>query len=253
MYYVYKVKFDEYNAIYVGCTNNIRRRKDQHNENARNEKSYFGRFLKEHGIILNESDFEIIAEFENRALALAFERETTIKMNKTGVLVLNDLYSDHCSKVGMFGKNNPSSKVFVLIDMKDHTTELVDDLHGWCNMHEYEGVAYTTLVGTSKRKPHVHKNRYIVREIDEWNAISESEKEDLVSGKWYEDHLAKRMKEHIERKCRTYLVRTPNGDVIEVKNLDKFARDNGINDGNLHASLTNGHTARGYKVLKRLS
>ena len=251
MYYVYKVFFEEYNAIYIGCTSDITRRRHQHNENARKGKSFFGNFIKSHNIILKDGDMNIISEFESRKEALAFERQTAMSMNGTGVFLLNDLYSDHCSKVGLSGKDNPTSKVYAIIDMEKHSFEIVDDMHGWCNMHEE--VSYKTLIGTSKRKPHAHKNRYIVREIDEWNTINEKGKEDLISGKWYAEHLAQYRAEKIKTSSKTYLVQTPNGEIIKVKNLDKFARDNGINAGNLHASLSNCTRASGYKVLKKLS
>lgn len=251
MYYVYKITFDEYNASYVGCTNNIKNRIYQHNGMAKNGGSFFGKFLKKHNITLKNSDVKIIAEFENRHDALTFERNTTLAMNGTNVLVLNNNYSEHCSRIGMRGSKNPFSKVYVIVDMINHTFELVDDMHGWCNNHN--GTSYKTMIGTAKRKPHVHKNRYVAREISEWNSLSEHEKEFIISGEWYTKHLMNNRKKHIDRASKTYLVQTPNGEEIEVTNLDKFARDNGINDGNLHASLTSGKSANGYKVLKRIS
>ena len=251
MYFVYKVEFKKYNAIYVGCTNNIRRRKDQHNENARKGKSFFGKFLKASGIVLKEENFIIIKEFFTRPEALSFEREITISLNETDMLVLNDNYSNHCSRIGMKGKNNPFSKVYAVIDMHLHIVETVDDMHAWCDEHPQ--TSYKTLIGTSKRKPYVHCNRYIAREINEWNSLNENEKKDLISGKWYADHLERNRIKHIEDASRTYIVRTPDGEEIEVTNLDKFAHERGINDGNLHASLKSGKSAHGYKVIKRLS
>ena len=249
MYYVYKVKFERHNAVYIGCTNNVRRRKDQHNENARKKKSFFGRFLSSCGIVLTETDFEVIAEFEDRASALRREKQETVALIGTGVLILNDVYSDHCSRKGMKGKDNPCSKTYVIVDMIEHSSETVDDMHAWCDAHN---TAYKTMIGTAKRKPHVHKGRYIAREIEEWDSLSEMEKSDLVSGRWYAEHIEANRKSLIERQSKTYLVQTPDGDTIKVKNLDKFARENGINDGNLHASLAKGRSAAGYRVLERL-
>ena len=251
MYFVYKVSLDEYNAVYIGCTSNIKRRKDQHNESARKSRYYFGKFLNEHGIFLKKSDLEIIATFENRQDALDFERESTYALSEKDVLVLNDLYSDHCSKVGLRGKDNPSSKVYVVVDTFNHTFDIVDDMHAWCNSHD--GTSYKTLIGTAKRRPYVHKNRYIARDIEEWNSISNQEKEDLISGNWYATHLKLSSECHAIKSSKTYIVQTPSGETVKVHNLDKFAREHGINDGNLHASLTNGRSASGYKVLERLS
>ena len=251
MYYVYKVKFDNHNAVYVGCTNDIRRRKDQHNENARKRKGFFGRFLNSCGIVLTESDFSVIAEFEDRHTALVREKQETVSLIGTGVLILNDNYSDHCSRKGLTGKSNPSSKTYVVIDTIEHNYEVVDDMHCWCNMHE--GISYKTMIGTARRKPKMHKGRYIAREASEWDSLSDSEKDDLVSGRWYAKSIDANLRNHIERMSKTYLLMTPDGSVVEVRNLDKFARDNGINCGNLHASLRNGRSAQGYKVLERLS
>lgn len=250
MYYVYKVHFEKYNATYIGCTNNIRRRKDQHNGNARTGRSFFGRFLSSAGIVLSESDFEVVAEFNERAEALKVEREMTLSLNGTGVLVLNDVYSDRCTRKGLRGARNPSSKRYVLVDTMLHTTETVDDMHSWCDNHD---VSYKTLVGTAKRKPHIHKGRYLVRHIEEWESMSDEERQDLVSGDWYTRHLEENLEKHVRAASKRYLVMKPDGESIEVTNLDKFARENGINCGNLHATLGTNKKAAGYRVLERLS
>lgn len=251
MYFVYRVSFPEYNAIYIGCTNDIRRRKDQHNENARKGKSFLGRFLLSVGIKLAESDFEIIDESEDRKVALKSEKDHVNELIGTGVLILNDNYSNHCSRVGLKGSDNPSSKTYVLIDVLNHTTEVVDDVHGWC---ESNGIkSYKTLIGTAKRKPLMHAGRYIMRNIGEWDEMSDKDRNDLVSGAWY----AKR-RESSERNRRTlisgkYLVLTPSGKTVEVTNLDQYAIEHGINKGNLHATLSKGNTACGYRVLEKLT
>jgi len=251
MYFVYKVHFSKYNATYIGCTNNIRRRKDQHNGNARTGRSFFGRFLSSAGIVLSESDLEVVGEFSERSEALKVERDMTLALSETGVLVLNDLYSDHCTKKGLKGAENPASKRYVLIDTALHTVEPVDDMHSWCD--EHDGVSYKTLIGTAKRKPYIHKGRYLVRHIEEWESMSTDEQLDLVSGDWYTRHLEENRAKHVLVASKRYLVMSPNGETIEVTNLDKFARDNGINCGNLHATLGTGKRAAGYKVLERLS
>ena len=54
------------------------------------------------------------------------------------------------------------------------------------------------------------------------------------------------------KNAKRYLVLTPENDVVEVKNLEAFARENNINSGNLHASFSTPHKANGYKVIKRI-
>jgi len=250
MYYVYKVAFEKYNAVYIGCTNNVRRRKDQHNENARKGKSFFGRFLSSCGIVLTETNFKVIAKFEDRPSALKREKQETVALIGTGILILNEINSDHYLRKSLSGKDNPCSKTYVVVDMIEHSFEIVDEMHAWCDKND---TAYKTMIGTAKRKPYVHKGRYIAREIDEWNSLSERERSDLISGKWYTEHIEANRRKHIERQSKTYIVQTPNGETVIVKNLDRFARDNGINDGNLHASLATGRSAAGYRVLERLS
>lgn len=72
MQYVYKIELlNKY--IYIGTTNKLRRRKDQHNENARKEKSYFGKFLKQHNIELKTSDLQVLSQFTDRREAFKEE------------------------------------------------------------------------------------------------------------------------------------------------------------------------------------
>lgn len=250
MYYVYKVEFPSHNAVYIGCTNNIRRRKDQHNGNAANGRGFFGRFLNQSCIKLTVDDFKVIDEFENRHDALVREREEVKSVNGTGVLVLNDNYSDHCSRKGLEGEKNPSSKEYVVVDMQNKTYESVSNVHGWSDSH---GAAYKTLIGTAMRKPLVHRGRYILRHMDEWEAMSEDEKERLVSGEWYAQVLRESKEHRMAIQGNTYLVEYPGGEVVKVRNLDRFAREHRINPGNLHATITKGNRAGGYRVIRKVS
>ena len=251
MYYVYKVEFPEHNAIYVGCTNNIRRRKDQHNGNSVTGKSYFGRFLKSHGLRISADDMTIIREFSNRKDALSFERETTYGLHGSGMYVLNDNYSDHCSRKGLSGRDNPAAKEYVLIDLREKSSEFVDDVHAWCSSHE--GVNYKSLIGTVKGKPHVYRGRYSLMYANDWNNLSAQEKETVVNGDWYRLRLAASESHRKTLISKKYLVQTPNGTIEEVNNLCEYAREHGINEGNLHASATTKKPAAGYRVLERLS
>ena len=250
MYYVYKIEFPELNALYIGCTNNLCRRKNQHNENARTGKSYLGRFMSENNITLSKSDLQIIGKYEHRQDALDYERNTAMSFNDKPVHLLNDNYSNHSSRKGMPGASNPSAKEYVVVDTKAHTTTRVDDMHGWCK--EHDGVTYKTLIGTAKRKPFMHKGRYVVRSVDEWDSMSQAERDELVSGQWYEKVRAESEKTRVSKISKTYLLKTPNGFMF-VKNLDKFANEHGINAGNLHASYTTGLLCNGYKVVERIA
>lgn len=214
MYYVYKVEFPSHNEVYIGCTNNIRRRKDQHNGNAANRKGFFGRFLNQSCIKLTVDDFKVIEEFENRHDALVREREEVKSINGTGVLVLNDNYSDHCGRKGMKGEKNPSSKEYVVVDMQNKTYESVSNVHDWSDSHG---------------------------------------KERLVSGEWYAQVLRESKEHRMTLQGKTYLVEYPSGEVVKVSSLDRFAREHGINSGNLHATITKGNRAGGYRVIRKVS
>lgn len=251
MYYVYKVTFENHNAVYVGCTNNLRRRKDQHNGNARTGKSFFGRFMAGAGITLSLDDMKVIGEFHDRPDALKMERDETLALHGKGLLILNDNYSDHCSRNGMKGSDNPASKRYVLVDIVSHVAEPVDDVHEWCS--EHQGVNYKTIIGTSVMKPYLHRNRYLLRHADEWDEMSDKERDDLVSGAWYAQLRANHEQGRRETISKRYRVVEPDGTETIVRNLDKYAREHGVNAGNLHASLANGRPAAGYRVIERLS
>ena len=124
MYQVYKLTFGDY--VYIGCTNNIRRRKNQHNENARNRKSKLGRFLDDKSIVLRVDDFEILAASDNRAEILKLEKKITVQNEQEGHKLLNDNYSSDCSRKGKNIGN--TSKTFFVIDCHDHTAVKVTDL-----------------------------------------------------------------------------------------------------------------------------
>lgn len=250
MYYVYKISFPELNAVYIGCTNNLRHRKDQHNGNARHGKSYLGRFLADNGIRLTEDDLQVIGEYEARQDALDYERSTALSYKDTDIHLLNDTYSNHSTRNGLRGIENPSTKDYVVIDIEEHVGHYVRDMHAWCEKHP--GVSYKTLMGTANGKPLMHHGRYIARRFGEWDSMAESECVELLSGEWYRKRREESESRRVAKASRTYLVKTPNGFMF-VRNLDKFARDKGINPGNLHSSFSTGRYAQGYKVVERLA
>lgn len=52
---------------------------------------------------------------------------------------------------------------------------------------------------------------------------------------------------------KTYLVEYPSGEAAKASNSDRFAREHGIDSGNLHATLTEGNGAGGYRVIRKVS
>ena len=193
---------------------------------------------------------QVIGEYECRADALRQERETALSYRDTDIHLLNDVYSNHSTRKGKKGADNPSAKTYIVADTVDREWYLVEDMHGWCA--EHPRTSYKTLIGTAKRKPLMHAGRYIARLKDEWDAMSQEERDDLLSGKWYRDTRDKSEASRISKQVGVYLVKTPGGFMF-VKNLDKFARDHGINEGNLHASLATGRSAQGYKVVEKIA
>ena len=125
MYNVYMIFLRDFNAVYVGCTNNLRRRKDQHNGNARKKHGRFGNFLNENNIVLSESDFVILKKIKDRKEALKLERRTVISFNKTDMNVLNDNYSLNCSRNHDIPKQILNAEYWVVVDFINHTVEEV--------------------------------------------------------------------------------------------------------------------------------
>lgn len=250
MYYVYKIHFKKFNSIYIGCTNNICRRKDQHNCNAKNPKCYFAEFLSRTNITLTKKDFQIIAQYKIRSEALLREKREVESLIGTGIHILNDVYSDHCSLVGLKGEKNPSAKSYVVVDTKTQTYIKVS------NMRKYSeeiNVSYKSLIGTAHLKTKIASGRYIARITEEWDKLNDEEKTELLNGEWYKKEIAKGKSDSKAKHSKRYKILTPSGETIEVENLDEFARQNGINSGNLHATFSKNKKACGYKVIERLS
>lgn len=249
MYYVYQIEFKELNATYIGCTNDIGRRRDQHNDNARNRKSRLGNFLLDNNIRLEVSNMKIIGCFEDRKQALNLERETVLCLNNSGTKILNNNYSLNCTRVGLAGMKNPMAKQYIFIDTVKKTAIKVFGLKTVC---ESLGLPYKAISATSKGKITSYNNRFLVRHIEDWDKMSEKEKQDLICGTWIINRRLLGKSKLSEKLAKEYIVETPDGAFIRVKNLDKFAEQSGINSGNLHASRSNGRKASGYKVIQRL-
>lgn len=242
MYYVYKIKVLDH--VYIGCTSDIVRRKNQHNENARKRKSKFGRFLNDNGIVLTVDNFEILFEFKDRPSALKTERKTTKECEKNGEIVLNELYSKSYSKVGKNLGN--TAKEYVVVDYVEHTAERIFDLRQYCAKR---GLDHRLLNRTQHGNATAY-NKYKVFFPEDWKKIDDKER--YLCGRFVKETRDAQGIKIADRQAKKYEVMFPDGHVETVLNLDKFARDNGINSGNLHASFSNGRKANGYKVIRRI-
>ena len=244
MYYIYIIRLPK-EEVYIGCTNNIRRRKNQHNENILKQKNRFAKYVAINypNLKLKENDFNIIATFEDRKEALQYERKITKSYIGKNV-VLNDNYNIDCSRLGKNIGN--TSKKYVLIDFIKHTETYLTNLRQFCLKNNLE---YRLIQKTIKGNC-VSYNRYKIFYKDEWENLQN--KDYYLSGKFKEDLE----NENIEMKkqifSKKYLLETPNNTIIEVKNLDEFARKHNISSGTLHATYINNHKAKGYKVIKRM-
>lgn len=245
MYHVYKITLEN-GEVYIGCTNNIRRRKDQHNGNIKNKNGKFANYVASNypNLVLKKEDLKTTAMFDRRTHALKHERELTIKHDKDGYVVLNDNYTSDCSRKGksIIG----SFKKYVVIDIATNTEEYVENLRQYCLKNNF---SYKSMQDTLN-KTHVYSQRYKVFYYDDW--YEKENKEYYLTGQFLEDILLNNEKSVIEKRSKTYRVKIPTGEVITVTNLDEFARENNINSGNLHASFSNGKKAKGYKVIERI-
>lgn len=242
MYMVYRLRFGEA-GVYIGCTNNIERRKNQHNENARKQKSKLGRFLHNNGIVLSQNDFEIIYKSEDRANALAVEREVAFSQEKDGHILLNDNYSSQCSRKG---KNiGHTAQEYVVIDFVSHTEEEVYDLRQYCIKN---GIDYRLLHRTTK-SGHSCGNRYCAFKKEEWDTLQDKGK--YLSGSFLDD-VKENVREALVNRAKTYEVSFPDLHVERVTNLDKFAREHNLTPGTFHATLIKGKPTKGYQVLRRI-
>lgn len=239
---MYKIEIGQH--VYVGCTNNLRRRKDQHNGNARLGKSKFGRFLSENDIVLQTNDLVVINSFEDRKEALQVERTITKEYEKDGWLVLNDNYSKGCSRKGKHLGN--TCKDYIVVDMREHTITEIRDLrqYGIKIGVDYRNLHYTLKGGFCL-------NRYKVFTLEGWESVKD--KDLYLSGEIVEIKKKESYKNGAKKIAKQYMVLTPENKTIKVVDLDAFARKHNINAGNLHNSYNHPtHRASGYKVIKRI-
>lgn len=241
MYYVYRLDFD--GCCYVGCTNNLSRRKNQHNENARKCSSKLGRYLNQNKIVISDSDMTVVGSFYNRPDALREEREMAFSLAKQGVPLLNDNYSPDCSRKGKNEGN--TAKEYVVVDFVNHTAQCVCDLRRFCRVNGY---GYKDLQRTVHRK--VHRNQFIAFYKEEWEALHD--KEYFLSGAFVKAREEKIEQDKIARTAKCYDVMFPDGHIERVRNLDRFAREHNLTSGTLHATFNKKKATKGYQVIRRI-
>lgn len=242
MYFVYRLVFSE--CEYIGCTNSIRRRKDQHNGHGKRGTSKLGAYLKTNCIVLKAEDFNILGVFDERRAALEFERSKTLEAASNGTRLLNDNYSNECTRKGKNIGN--TAKSYVVVDYVAHRTINVTDLRQFCLQN---GLDYKLVQRTVK--PFKYCNAGIkVFYADEWNA--EVDKEFYISGAFVESVKSNAIAERVKKTCKEYEVRYPDGHSERVTNLDRFAKEHNLTAGTLHATLTKGKPTKGYQVLRRI-
>lgn len=247
MYYVYLLEFPD-GAQYVGCTNNIKRRKQQHNGKSRKLSSKLGCYLKEKGIILTDDDFKILAKFVDRKDALRTERDIALQKDKCGICLLNDNYTQECSRKGR--NIGLTFKEYVVIYYPQGEVVKVADLKQYC---EKNGLNYKNVQRTATKRYAGTVNGIKAIRIEEWNSMSEKERNSYKDGSFETIRELRKNEGVRQRQSKTYLVLTPWGETVKVTNLDRYAKEQGINAGNLHYTLSNPRRkASGYKVIKRI-
>jgi len=245
MYYVYEIRLKN-KEVYVGCTNNLRRRKNQHNANIRNKKGKFGIYVNKTypQFKLGLVDMVGVAIIENRDNALKYEKLVTTEYDKQGNKVLNDNYTKYCSRKGKNTGN--TTKEYYVINIEKQTSEYIKNLRQYSLAN---GLSYKSLQDTLK-KTHIYNGEYKVFYKEDWECIKN--KSYFTSGLFIKEINKNNKTDLIKRNAKRYEITTPSGEIIVVQNLDKFARENNINSGNLHNSYKSGKKSKGYIVTRRI-
>lgn len=242
MYFVYRLKIGDYE--YVGCTNNIRRRKDQHNGNARNRKSKLGQYLSDNGIVLKVTDFDVVAEYASRVDALRHERSMALELADKGAKLLNDNYSHECTRKGKNIGN--TAKEYVVVDYDAHTATQVRDLRQYCIKQNWD---YSLVQRTAKQGQYCKHNCKAFF-AEDW--AKEPNKEKYISGAFVDEVIQSAKTTRVKKTSKLYEVMFPDGHTEIIKNADKFAREHGLTPGTFHATLIFNKPTKGYQVLRRI-
>lgn len=241
-YYIYKITVND--KIYIGCTNNLRRRLNQHNSNAKKRNSKLGVYLDDNHIILSSKDMTILHECNDRKIAFRIERRVTKEYEQRGFEILNDNYSVNCTRKGK--TIGCSSKEYYLINYLNHTSTYVNNLRQYCisNDLNYKNIQHTI------RGNKVCNDGYKVFEKEQWESIGN--KDYFLSGEFIQDNQNNTINNLITRCSKQYKVRFPDGHIETIVNLDNFAREHNLTSGTLHATLSKNKPTKGYQVLERL-
>lgn len=244
MYYIYVVELPN-NEKYVGCTNNIKRRTTQHNDNIKNKRNRFSKYINENypDLKLKNTDLKVKASFENRKEAFQYEKKLT-KSFIGKCILLNDNYNIDCSRKGKNLGN--TSKSYILINIESHTETIIYDLRQYCLNNNLDYKLIQRTVNGNK----LAYSKYKVFYYSIWEDIQN--KDYYLSGQFYIDYLNKIKQERIKKSCKQYLVKTPNGEIVKVTNLDKFARENNLTSGTLHSTFKKNKPTKGFQVIKRI-
>ena len=247
MQYVYKIELLN-NCIYIGTTNNLRRRRDQHNENARKKKSYFGKFLNKNNIVLKEEDLKVLESFDNRKEAFRKEEELIKYYDKQkDVILLNYEKTQKGSRKNM--NIGHTALKWVVVNIDKHTIEEVFDIR------QYEiknNITRGCLHRTAYRNSVCNNNLKCFLEED-WQKLTEKEKQYYISGKFLTERENNIRNNKSKRYSKQYkLLEKSTNKILVVKNLDEFAREHNMSSGTLHSTFRTGHFCKGYKVIERL-
>lgn len=244
MYYIYVIELPN-NEKYVGCTSDIKRRTTQHNDNIKNKRNRFSKYINENypDLKLKNTDLKVKASFENRKEAFQYEKKLT-KSYIGKCILLNDNYNIDCSRKGKNLGN--TSKSYVLINTESHTETIIYDLRQHCLNNNLDYKLIQRTVNGNK----LAYSKYKVFYYSIWEDIQN--KDYYLSGQFYIDYLNKIKQERIKKSCKQYLVKTPNGEIVKITNLDKFARENNLTSGTLHSTFKKNKPTKGFQVIKRI-
>lgn len=243
MYYIYELDFED-GSKYIGCTNNITRRRAQHNANSKSRSSRLGVYLNASDITLTDSDFIILESHTDRLIALQREREIAKDYAFHGTLLHNDNYSSNCTRAGV--KTHDTSKAYVIIDFAEHTATHVVGLKPYCETMKLD---YKLLQRTVKGD-RICYNRYKAFFSEDWESVED--KDFYLSGRILQANAEKWMQNHVKAASKEYEVRFPDGHTEIIKNLDQFARDHNLTSGTLHATFKKNKPTKGFQVVRRI-
>ena len=189
--------------------------------------------------------------FNDRKIAFSFEKRFVQKVaNTTTLNVLNENYTVNSRRKGLIGIDNPSSKSFVVANVRSGEVHEVEVLKDFCKT---KNLKYKLLHGTSTGKQHLHKD-YKCFSINQWENLSEDDLNLLLNG-GYEWYMKDELKKKVSSRCKKeYIVLSNTGSIATIYGLDNFAESHGINKGNLHATAMKknwGKRAGGFRAFKK--